>query len=279
MKTFKEFINESVKDLLKPKSEEEIKKQLKSLNVFDRIYKIQKYDLYGNIYNNLLPTKEELEKELKKLGAFDQIRMIDKYDLDKSLMPSVKEMEKAYLKDLEEGNKEHTTLDTIKYAIKHQLLNLLKKALDKAKNGDLTHREGELIQIVASHKNMKIIELLRKRFKKNWSSVKNKQNVDNTIFYSLVLFRINDEAIKFYNKTKISEQTKDITLKSAILNINDEIVDFLLSVGVKPSDIMILHSMNNRTYKILQKYGYNDNNNEISNKYHQEITKKYINQS
>ena len=52
--------NESIRDHMKPKSDEDVIKSLDGLNTFDRMKKVRQYKLS----NDYLPPQEEIEKEL-----------------------------------------------------------------------------------------------------------------------------------------------------------------------------------------------------------------------
>jgi len=83
MKTYEEFINESVKDLLRPKSEDEIKNIISGLNVGDKIRMINMHKLDNEYY----PTDEEIHDYLDTLDTLSKIEFISDYKLDKKFLP------------------------------------------------------------------------------------------------------------------------------------------------------------------------------------------------
>jgi hypothetical protein len=90
MKNIKSFIlfNESLRDKLKGKSDEEVLKSISGLSTFDRISKIIELEL-DDRFN---PSDEDIRKELNHLRVYDRIEKIENYELDKRFMPSDKEI-------------------------------------------------------------------------------------------------------------------------------------------------------------------------------------------
>jgi len=80
---FQIFINESIMDTLKGKSDNEILNSLKSLNVFEQVEKIYEFGLP----KNFLPTKEELIFALDDLSNDEKIYQIIRNKLDYDLLP------------------------------------------------------------------------------------------------------------------------------------------------------------------------------------------------
>ncbi len=79
-----ELYNESLRDKLKGKTDEEIRNELDKLDVFKRIKKVIRSDFD----KKFLPSKEEISKELDKLDIFKRIRKVHGYSLDDRFMPS-----------------------------------------------------------------------------------------------------------------------------------------------------------------------------------------------
>ena len=96
MKTYEEFINESVKDLLRPKSEDEIKNIISGLNVGDKIRMINMHKLDNEYY----PTDEEIHDYLDTLDTLSKIEFISDYKLDKKFLPPDDDI-KNYLSTLD----------------------------------------------------------------------------------------------------------------------------------------------------------------------------------
>ena len=96
MKTYEEFINESVKDLLRPKSEDEIKNIISGLNVGDKIRMINMHKLDNEYY----PTDEEIHDYLVTLDTLSKIEFISDYKLDKKFLPPDDDI-KNYLSTLD----------------------------------------------------------------------------------------------------------------------------------------------------------------------------------
>lgn len=84
---FDQFLNESLKDKLKGKSEDEMKDNILKLIVFDRISKIKNY----NLSDNLMPSDEEIQDELNEFSIKEQYKLIKKYDLSEKFYPTSKE--------------------------------------------------------------------------------------------------------------------------------------------------------------------------------------------
>jgi len=75
MKTFNQFINEGVRDLMKPKSEEDIKKSLDKLTPEYKLHKIYSHKVQH------LYTDEEIKKLLNELSLKDKINNIYFYKI------------------------------------------------------------------------------------------------------------------------------------------------------------------------------------------------------
>jgi len=86
-----ESMYESVKDLLQPKSYDEIKKNLNYLNAFDKTNMIIKYQLDSK----LMPSKDDMIKSLDVVNTLDKIRYIYRFDLPKKYLPSDKDIKEA----------------------------------------------------------------------------------------------------------------------------------------------------------------------------------------
>jgi len=80
---YNDFLNESLKDKMTGVSEDDVKKSLDKLSVFDRINKIRRY----NIGDKYLPSQEEIEKGLDGLGIVDKIEKIKIYKLPHTSIP------------------------------------------------------------------------------------------------------------------------------------------------------------------------------------------------
>jgi len=100
MKTFNQY-NESIRDILKPKSEEDIRKTFLKMDIFDRI------KLFDNnkLPDQYFPTKEEITEQLKKDTASNIFLKIHKLKLE-----------------------------ITDYFTKDEIKNLLKKLIDENKN-------------------------------------------------------------------------------------------------------------------------------------------------
>jgi ankyrin repeat protein len=90
IKTFNNYINESLKGKLKGKTDEEIIKSLSKLDVYDRIRKV----LRSSFDKKFLPSDEEIRKELNELDTFDRIRKINQHRFDVKFIPSDEEISK-----------------------------------------------------------------------------------------------------------------------------------------------------------------------------------------
>lgn len=116
--------NESVKNILQPKSEDEIEDaidKISKLDIIKQLDTIRRYKL-GQRY---MPSDDKIKDELSKLDTIGKINMIDRYNLDKKFMPSDSEIHKLPIM-----NKLHLiNLDMIpKYFLpsKEELGNLLR---------------------------------------------------------------------------------------------------------------------------------------------------------
>jgi len=89
IKTYKQY-NESVKDLLKGKSDEDVKKGLEGLSDLDKISTISRY----NINQKFLPSDENIKKILSKFKLFDILFFVKGNNLPIRFMPSDEEIEK-----------------------------------------------------------------------------------------------------------------------------------------------------------------------------------------
>jgi len=83
MKKYNEFINENIKDLLKPKSDEDIMTYLNSMDIFKRLKKIHRLELP----KKYLPSNDEIIEAIKLFSNNDKIKFIIIYGLDFDLLP------------------------------------------------------------------------------------------------------------------------------------------------------------------------------------------------
>jgi len=90
MKTFKQFINENVKDLLTGKSDDVISKELDKLKIQDKLRYIQKYDLS----DKFMPSDKEIKNYLNKFSTYQIIDKIHYLNLPKKFMPTDEEIKK-----------------------------------------------------------------------------------------------------------------------------------------------------------------------------------------
>jgi len=69
MKYLKQYseLNESIKDSLKPKLENDVKKELDKLNTLDRFYRIATYDMW------YLYSEDDIKNMCKKIKPYDKI--------------------------------------------------------------------------------------------------------------------------------------------------------------------------------------------------------------
>ena len=91
----KNMVNEGLRDMMKPKSDEEIKKSLKDLPIEERLKLIQRYRLNVNEF----ATDEEIISFLSEHNTYSKIYYIHNYGLDKKFFPSDEKIEK-FLSDM-----------------------------------------------------------------------------------------------------------------------------------------------------------------------------------
>lgn len=133
LKSYNNYINESLKDKLKGKSVDEIKNNILKINVFDRIEKIKKLKLS----NDFLPTDEEIRTEIDKHDKKHFLYLSKKY----GYLPGIKELldnglSKYEIKKIQDDLLTYNQLHILKYLIKNNYLpinyNFLKTAITES---------------------------------------------------------------------------------------------------------------------------------------------------
>jgi len=92
-------INENVKNLLKGKSDEEIEKALKELDILEKVEKVKSY----NLDDKYMPSDEEVKNYLDNLDKTDieKVQLIFKYELSEKFLPKNYELyKKRYIKNI-----------------------------------------------------------------------------------------------------------------------------------------------------------------------------------
>lgn len=87
MKTYNQFTNEGIEDLLSPKSDDYIRKELSKYKPIIRMKKI----LTSNLPDKFKPSKEELIEDLGRLDTEDKVYIIIIFDLPFNLIPRDKD--------------------------------------------------------------------------------------------------------------------------------------------------------------------------------------------
>lgn len=109
LKTYNQ-LNEGLRDMMKPKSDEDVEKALSKLNPYDRFVFVKEHDLD----DKFMPPNEELKNHIKDLDFFTKLRLIGEVSEFKNLFTS---------KEIEEFFDSYDTCDRIKiskgYKIDH----------------------------------------------------------------------------------------------------------------------------------------------------------------
>ena len=84
------IINEGLRDMMKPKSDNDILLGLKELSIGQRLNKVKEYDLDRKFY----PSDEQIKKHFKYLYLGDILRFIKEHNLDRKFYPPKEEIEK-----------------------------------------------------------------------------------------------------------------------------------------------------------------------------------------
>ena len=87
MKYLKSY-NESIREYLKPKSEDDIRNTISNMDVVDVFKYIEEYELD----NSFLPSDKEIKKYLNTLSINDWIKTVKKHKLDNSFLPTKKQI-------------------------------------------------------------------------------------------------------------------------------------------------------------------------------------------
>jgi len=154
MKTFQEFANESVKDLLQPKSEADIKKALLNLNALDKINKIRRYNL-----DDKFKSDEEIKKFLSNEyggNTPDYYIKLIKMDLLDINDPNYK---KYILEDYDLTN------EKLFHSVRNNDSNTIKKFAEWGINLNIyenTYEPPSILMAAFEEDNLEIAELLLK---------------------------------------------------------------------------------------------------------------------
>lgn len=202
MKTFNEFVNEGVIDILQPKDKEEIKKAYE-------------YELPNNSYINL-------DKALRfavKNRYLDLVRKLFEYAT--------------------RNNKKIPVNEILKVSIKTQDIDLVKEILNYAPKDSFKQKENDLIVDAVKSDNYEILYMMRERFKKDWKNIEFKNNIDNKFFYFLSAQGKTELAKKFYTDD-ITDKTINSAFQFACTNGHLDTVKYLYDLGADISNLNYL---------------------------------------
>jgi ankyrin repeat protein len=165
MKNFNEFINESIRDKMIPKSEEDIKKSLDNMDLYNKIDKVVKYNLL-HLYS-LDEILDVIDKKLKNHVSLPyelytaittmwlrgdketrnklELRFPNEFDSFKKGIIKTNESIRDKMipkseEDIEKVIKDYSPNEILELGYKNKVWNLVKKAIDKGAN---VHLNGD----------------------------------------------------------------------------------------------------------------------------------------